>query len=84
MLMRRFMPPEYVSILSLALSESPQYSRASSTRSARTLPLNPYIFPQKVRFSRAVSEGYSATSWGTNPKTFLISWDVRVTSFPFR
>ena len=53
MLPRRFIPPEYLPTRSLARSVSPMISSTSSTRERRAAPRRPYIFPQKVRFSRA-------------------------------
>ena len=82
MLTRRFMPPEYVSTLALALSVRPICSSTSSTRCFKAEPLMPYMRPQKMRFSRALSMLYKAMSCGTTPITSRTFNDSRVTECP--
>ncbi len=82
MFTRRFMPPEYLSTRSFCRSTRPISSSTSSTRLVRTEPLNPYIRPQNMRFSRPLRSSYRAMSCGTTPMSFLTSSALRITENP--
>ena len=49
------------------------YGKAAVDAAVRSAPRRPCILPKKERFSRAVSVGYKAMSWGTYPIIPLIS-----------
>ena len=82
MLMRRFMPPENVSIRLLAWSSRPAIFNPYSIASASVCPPSPYMRPQKRRFSAAVSVGYSAISCGTTPSTRRTALESLRTEWP--